>query len=50
MRLENIDALDIYWYVTHGIYNEDFPREIKITLLNKYLSIHGRLPRWNKEI
>ena len=50
MRLENIEALDIYWYVTHGLHNKDFPRELEIILLNKYLSLYGRLPRWNKEI
>ncbi|MES2455755.1 MAG: hypothetical protein V4594_09455 [Bacteroidota bacterium] len=50
MILENIEALDIYWYVTHGKLNQDFPRELEIELLSKYQSINGRLPRWNKSI
>ena len=50
MQLEKIDALDIYWYVTHGEFNTDFPRDIEITLLRKYERIFGELPRWNKKI
>ncbi|MDP1728012.1 MAG: hypothetical protein Q8M15_14600 [Bacteroidota bacterium] len=50
MKFENIDGLDIYWFVTHGKSNNDFPRDIEIELLKKYQSIHGTLPRWNKEI
>lgn len=48
MKLENIEALDIYWYVTHGSQNNDLPRELEIKLLQKYHTIHGKLPRWNK--
>lgn len=48
MKLENIEALDIYWYVTHGIQNSDLPRELEIKLLQKYHTIHGKPPRWNK--
>ena len=49
-RLENIEALDIYWYVTYGSQNADFPRELEIRLLKKFCDFHGRLPRWNKGI
>src|SRR4051794_36525100 len=27
MRLENIEALDVYWYVTYDDYCSDFPKE-----------------------
>jgi hypothetical protein len=47
MLSENIEALDIYWYVTYGEQNKDFPRDIEIELLQKFHSIYGRLPRWN---
>lgn len=49
MRLENIEALDIYWYVTHGSHDSDFPRDIEKALLEKYLDIYGQWPRWNKK-
>jgi hypothetical protein len=50
MREEKIDALDIYWYVTYGKFNNDFPRELETDLLNKYVSLYGKLPRWNKAL
>lgn len=48
MQLENIEALDIYWYVTHGADNNDFPGELETALLNKFHNLYGTLPRWNK--
>ena len=50
MQEENIEALHIYWFVTYGEFNHDFPRDLEIELLNKYLLLHGKLPRWNKGI
>jgi hypothetical protein len=50
MCLENIEALDIYWFVTHGNSDSDFPRDIEVNLLQKYLALFGRLPRWNREV
>lgn len=47
---ENIEALQIHWYVTHDNKTLDFPRDLEIALLTKYLSIFGKLPRWNREI
>ncbi len=47
---ENIGVLDIYWYVTHGNHNQDFPRELEMELLNKYKMLYGKLPRWNRMI
>ena len=48
MKLQNIDALDIYWYVTHDDTHKDFPRDIEVILIEKFHSIYGRLPEWNK--
>jgi|JI6StandDraft_1071083.scaffolds.fasta_scaffold525069_2 hypothetical protein len=49
MSIEKIDALDIYWYITHDLKNNDCPREVENTLLDKHLKIFGRLPKWNNE-
>ena len=47
---EKIEALDVYWYVTHDYKFVDNPKEIEFKLLRKYSSIYGRLPKWNKEL
>jgi hypothetical protein len=50
MELENIDTLDVYWYVTHNDKYIDCPKTLETKLLKTYLAIYGRLPRWNKEL
>ena len=50
MLLEGIEALDVYWYITHGADFVDCPRILENKLLQKYLKIHGRLPIWNNEL
>jgi len=50
MLSESIEALDIYWYITHNSDCLDCPRVLEKALLKKYENIYGRLPRWNKEI
>lgn len=49
MRIENIEALDVYWYVTHNDKYRDCPRILENKLLQNYVDIYGRLPRWNNE-
>jgi hypothetical protein len=49
MRLEKIEALDIYWYATHDLQCNDCPRVLENSLLKKHFDLFGRLPRWNKE-
>lgn len=44
---EDIDALDIYWYVTFDKKHADLPAYIEAMLLQSYYSVHGRLPAWN---
>ena len=50
MTRENIEALDIYWYVTHNDKYVDCPRQLENKLLQKHFDIYGRLPRWNNEL
>lgn len=46
---EGIEALDVYWYVTHNESFIDCPRILEIKLLKNYHNIYGQLPRWNNE-
>lgn len=50
IEMENIEALDVYWYVTHSDKFNDCPKILENKLLRKHLSIFGRLPRWNNEL
>jgi hypothetical protein len=50
MNYEKIEALDIYWYVTHNDKFIDCPRKIESTLLQKHFDIYGKLPKWNNEL
>jgi hypothetical protein len=49
MLKEKIEALDIYWYITHCASFIDCPRVIENKLLQKYYDIYGQLPGWNNE-
>lgn len=49
MKLQQIDALDIYWYVTYDEHTNDFPSDIEEKLIAKFHSIYGKLPEWNME-
>jgi len=46
---ENIDALDIYWYVTFDKNSQDLPAYVEGILLQRYFEIYGALPPWNKD-
>ena len=48
MLRENIEALDIYWYVTHNDKKTDGPDKIEKKLLSTYKNIYGESPRWNR--
>lgn len=50
MMIENIEALHIHWYVTIDEVHHDTPQYMRGTLLQKYQSIYGALPRWNRLI
>jgi len=49
MTLENIDALDIYWFVTMDKSNADLPGYVEGLLMQRFYELYGRLPEWNKE-
>lgn len=50
MKLENIVHLDIYWFVTYGGDNTDFPRNWETELLEAFkLKHNAKRPRWNKK-
>lgn len=48
MKAEDIEALDVYWYVTYDGINKDFPEDVERVLLQHYINIYGELPRWNR--
>lgn len=48
MTEENIDGLDIYWFVTMDKTNNDLPGYVEGILMQRYFDIHGKLPPWNK--
>jgi len=50
LKEENIDALDIYWFVTIDNNYQDIPADVEAMLLQKYRDIYGDLPRWNEEV
>ncbi len=49
MLIENIEALNVYWYATHGANCSDCPAELEKSLLARYKSIYGKWPRWNRK-
>ena len=46
---ENIDALDIYWFVTFDKKSQDLPGFVEGLLIQRFFEMYGRLPLWNKE-
>lgn len=49
LKEDEIDALDIYWFVTFDKKTQDIPSFVEATLLQKYYNIYGTLPPWNEE-
>ena len=49
IMLENeIEALDIYWFVTFDEKHRHIPTYVEALLLQKHFDIYGCLPQWNK--
>ena len=46
---EQIDALDIYWFVTMDKNHNDLPTFVEGLLLQQFFDWNGRLPEWNEE-
>lgn len=49
MLKDDIDALDIYWWVTYDEDTQHLPMYVEGVLLQKYFEMSGCLPLWNKE-
>jgi hypothetical protein len=49
MLSENIDALDIYWWVTYKGNLKDHPESVANTILNSHRRMFDELPTWNKK-
>lgn len=47
MLLEDIEALDIYWYASENNGKSDDPKAMKAEILKVYKSVYGIKPRWN---
>ncbi len=47
MLQNDIDALDIYWFVTLDKDNQDLPSYVEALLLQIHFEIYGYLPEWN---
>jgi len=50
LKTEGIEALDIYWYVTHEGRYIDCPKVVENTILGTFFEVYGRLPNWNNEL
>lgn len=48
IEIEGIEALDVYWYVTHNEDYSDCPVKLKRELLQIHLDLYNRLPGWIK--
>lgn len=46
-REENIDGLDIYWFVTFDKTNRDLPGYVEGLILQIHFERYGCLPEWN---
>jgi len=46
---ENIDGLDIYWFVTMDASHNDLPGYVEGLIMQRFFEVHGRLPEWNKK-
>ena len=47
MLAENIDALDVYWWITDDKENNEDAFEVELDLLDLYVDINDELPKWN---
>jgi len=46
---ENIDGLDIYWFVTMDESNSDLPAYVEGLLMQRFFEVQGLVPVWNKD-
>ncbi|MCC5915755.1 MAG: hypothetical protein JJU02_00360 [Cryomorphaceae bacterium] len=49
MEQEDIDGLDIYWFVTFDDHHQHLPGFVEGQIMQRYFDVNGCLPPWNKE-
>ena len=49
IEVENIDALDVHWFVTFDDDHQDLPAFVEGHLMQQYFDTFGTLPPWNKD-
>lgn len=47
MKLENIAALEVVWYETFNADTKGIPTTVEGQVLQNFLDVNGKLPRWN---
>jgi hypothetical protein len=45
---ENIDALDVYWWITDDEKHNDDAFEVELDILDLCIDLYDDLPRWNR--
>ena len=48
MKKEQVDAIDIYWYVTLDKKNDHLPEYALGMLMQRYYENYGKLPIWDE--
>ena len=49
MEMDNLNTLEIHWFVTHSAKYIHSPIYVESCLLQNYLDNFGKLPKWNKK-
>ena len=49
IEAENIDEMEVHWFVTMDKRNNDLPGYVEGLLLQRYFEVNGKLPLWNKD-
>lgn len=49
LEQENIDCLDIYWFVTFDHVHQDLPGYVEGVLMQRFYEVYSSLPEWNKD-
>jgi hypothetical protein len=49
MKKDQVDSLEIHWFVTHNDQFVHSPIYVESSLLQKYFDQHKKLPAWNKK-
>jgi len=47
MKLEGITAIEVVWYETFNSTTKAIPTSVEGQILQSFLDINGKLPRWN---